>query len=149
MRCFVSNPLHQVQLQMQTCRDTSRHEAPATNLQPLHPTGPPHCQPFPLNASPPFWRAIDESYCAGQDPGARRAMWAYIEKATQGPGGRDVAVALTTHSMEECEALCSRVGIMHAGRLACIASPTRLKALYGQGYLLEVGAWIPSFKLST
>ncbi|KAK9808280.1 hypothetical protein WJX73_007025 [Symbiochloris irregularis] len=78
---------------------------------------------------------------SGMDPGARRAMWAYIERATSPEAtdnGGSVAVALTTHSMEECEALCSRVGIMHAGRLACIASPTRLKALYGRGYLLEV-----------
>lgn len=65
-------------------------------------------------------------------------MWAYIERATQGEQGRGVAVMLTTHSMEECEALCSRVGIMHAGRLACLASSTRLKHLYGDGYLMEV-----------
>ena len=41
------------------------------------------------------------------------------------------AVVLTTHSMEEVEVLCSRVGIMHRGRLACLGSPQRLKALYG------------------
>ncbi len=48
-------------------------------------------------------------------------------------GGRDdgCAVVLTTHSMEEVEVLCSRVGIMHRGRLACLGSPQRLKALYG------------------
>ena len=52
-------------------------------------------------------------------------------------GGRDdgCAVVLTTHSMEEVEVLCSRVGIMHRGRLACLGSPQRLKALYG-------GAWV-------
>ena len=38
---------------------------------------------------------------------------------------------LTTHSMEEVEVLCSRVGIMHRGRLACLGSPQHLKALYG------------------
>ncbi len=40
-------------------------------------------------------------------------------------------MVLTTHSMEEVEVLCSRVGIMHRGRLACLGSPQHLKALYG------------------
>ena len=71
-------------------------------------------------------------------------MWSTIIEATStsGAAGRkvsaDVSVVLTTHSMEECEALCSRVGIMHRGRLACLGSPQHLKALYGSGYLLEV-----------
>lgn len=79
--------------------------------------------------------------CHAQDPGARRAMWAYIERAASSgdqPTGAGIALILTTHYMEECEALCSRVGIMHAGKLACLASPLRLKALYGQGYIVEV-----------
>jgi energy-coupling factor transporter ATP-binding protein EcfA2 len=66
-----------------------------------------------------------------QDPGARRAMWSYIVAATgsngaRGSGGggeRGVAVVLTTHSMEECEALCARVGIMHQAR-ARLSYPT-------------------------
>jgi hypothetical protein len=62
---------------------------------------------------------------AAQDPGARRAMWSYIVAATGSGGGGGggggggsggVAVVLTTHSMEECEALCARVGIMHQAR---------------------------------
>ena len=71
-------------------------------------------------------------------------MWSTIIEATStgGAAGQkvsaDVSVVLTTHSMEECEALCSRVGIMHRGRLACLGSPQHLKALYGSGYLLEV-----------
>ena len=66
-------------------------------------------------------------------------MWAFIQRATQPQGGAQVAVALTTHSMEECEALCGRVGILAAGYLRCLASPTRLKALYCHQYILEVG----------
>lgn len=77
------------------------------------------------------------------DPGARRAMWGAILAATAPPlaaddveGGQTdygsgCAVVLTTHSMEEVEVLCSRVGIMHRGRLACLGSPQHLKALYG------------------
>ena len=79
------------------------------------------------------------------DPGARRAMWGAVLAATapalaagdeEGGGGStggSCAVVLTTHSMEEVEVLCSRVGIMHKGRLACLGSPQRLKALYGGG----------------
>ncbi len=33
------------------------------------------------------------------------------------------AVVLTTHSMEEAEALCDRIGIFVGGRLSCIGNP--------------------------
>ena len=43
-------------------------------------------------------------------------MWNFIIDATQGEGegkdGGQRSVVLTTHSMEECEALCTRVGIL-------------------------------------
>lgn len=55
-----------------------------------------------------------------------RSMWQAVAKATNRAGaGWDhhpqhgvagPAVVLTTHSMEECEALCDRVGIMHKVR---------------------------------
>eukprot|EP00484_Ammonia_sp_Unknown_P001929 CAMPEP_0197024090 /NCGR_PEP_ID=MMETSP1384-20130603/4736_1 /TAXON_ID=29189 /ORGANISM="Ammonia sp." /LENGTH=75 /DNA_ID=CAMNT_0042452427 /DNA_START=10 /DNA_END=233 /DNA_ORIENTATION=+ len=48
------------------------------------------------------------------------------------------AVILTTHSMEECEALCHRVGIMVNGQLSCIGSPQHLKSKFGKGYQLDV-----------
>ena len=44
---------------------------------------------------------------------------------------------LTTHSMEECEALCSRVGIMVGGRLRCLGTPQHLKSRFGNGYILS------------
>lgn len=48
------------------------------------------------------------------------------------------SVLLTTHSMEECEALCSRVGIMVNGSFRCLGSPQQLKSKYGQGYRLKI-----------
>ena len=81
---------------------------------------------------------------SGMDPSARRAMWSYIMAATspgEGPAGAGrsesglglgsgagprrggVAVVLTTHSMEECEALCARVGIMHQARPLALPAP--------------------------
>lgn len=41
-------------------------------------------------------------------------------------------MVLTTHNMEEAEALCSRVGIMVGGRLRCLGSNQRLKTRFGQ-----------------
>jgi ABC-type multidrug transport system ATPase subunit len=40
--------------------------------------------------------------------------------------------------MEECEALCHRIGIMVGGRLRCLGSTTHLKNVYGNGYQLDV-----------
>lgn len=40
---------------------------------------------------------------------------------------------LTSHSMEECEALCTRIGIMTAGRLACLGTVQHLKNRFGAG----------------
>lgn len=48
------------------------------------------------------------------------------------------SVLLTTHSMAECEALCSRVGIMVNGSFRCLGSPQQLKSKYGQGYRLKI-----------
>jgi ABC-type multidrug transport system ATPase subunit len=45
---------------------------------------------------------------------------------------------LTTHNMAECEALCSRIGIMANGRLRCIGSAQHLKSKFGQNYQVEL-----------
>jgi len=39
-------------------------------------------------------------------------------------------------SMEECDALCSRIAIMVNGQLTCLGSPQHLKSKYGDGYTL-------------
>jgi ATP-binding cassette, subfamily A (ABC1), member 3 len=63
--------------------------------------------------------------------------------AGAGVGGRaggdgGMALVLTSHSMEECEALCDRLAIMVAGRAACLGSCQHLKARYGSGYALDL-----------
>lgn len=40
--------------------------------------------------------------------------------------------------MEECEALCGRVGIMVGGRLRCLGSAQHLKSRFGHGYQFEL-----------
>ena len=49
---------------------------------------------------------IDEA-SAGVDPAARRAMWRAIKSE-----GKNSAVVITTHAMEEAEALAQKLGIM-------------------------------------
>lgn len=72
----------------------------------------------------------------GMDPKARRFMWKVIARvATQ---RKDATVILTTHSMEEAEALSSRLGIMVRGNFQCIGSPQYIKHKYGDGLELEI-----------
>uniref|UniRef100_V9IBK2 ATP-binding cassette sub-family A member 5 n=3 Tax=Apis cerana TaxID=7461 RepID=V9IBK2_APICE len=71
---------------------------------------------------------------AGMDPRSKRFLWDTILASFQGGRG----AILTTHSMEEADALCSRVGIMVKGELRCIGSTQHLKNLYGAGYTLEM-----------
>lgn len=48
------------------------------------------------------------------------------------------AVIITTHSMEEAEALCTKMGIMVAGQFKCFGSSTYIKDKYGTGYEIEI-----------
>ena len=67
----------------------------------------------------------------GLDPYSRRQMWSVLARARRGR-----AMLLTTHSMEEAELLCSRIGIMSRGRLRALGTSQHLKAKYGTGNLL-------------
>jgi ABC-type multidrug transport system ATPase subunit len=57
---------------------------------------------------------------------ARRDMWQVISNIVAGNVGGNPdekpSVILTTHSMEECEALCPQIGIMAGGKLRCLGS---------------------------
>uniref|UniRef100_A0A147BM79 Putative lipid exporter abca1 n=1 Tax=Ixodes ricinus TaxID=34613 RepID=A0A147BM79_IXORI len=66
----------------------------------------------------------------GMDPKSRRLFWDSVRDVVR--DGR--SVVLTSHSMEECEALCSRLAIMVNGRFRCLGSIQHLKNKYGQGY---------------
>ena len=68
----------------------------------------------------------------GMDVDTKRFMWEVIRSL------REQAVILTSHSMEECEALCDNVGIMVAGEFRCLGSLQHLKSKYGEGYSLNV-----------
>ncbi|CAB0039717.1 unnamed protein product, partial [Trichogramma brassicae] len=68
----------------------------------------------------------------GVDPGARRSLWNVIQSC-QATGQ---AVVLTSHSMEECEALCNRLSIMVGGKLVCIGPSQELKQRFENKNLL-------------
>ena len=71
---------------------------------------------------------------AGMDPEARRHIWNVISEVRK--SGR--TMVLTSHSMEECEALCTKVAIMIKGKFRCLGSTQHLKNRFGQGYTLVV-----------
>jgi ATP-binding cassette, subfamily A (ABC1), member 3 len=72
----------------------------------------------------------------GVDPKAKRFMWSIVSKiSTQ---RKKSSVIITTHSMEEAEALCTKMGIMVAGKFKFFGSSQHIKAKYGTGYEIEV-----------
>ncbi|KAK4312219.1 hypothetical protein Pmani_016341 [Petrolisthes manimaculis] len=71
---------------------------------------------------------------SGMDPVARRLLWDVLTAARD--AGR--SIILTSHSMEECEALCTRLAIMVNGRFCCLGSPQHLKSKFSQGYSIVI-----------
>ncbi|CDY23039.1 BnaC07g31480D [Brassica napus] len=69
----------------------------------------------------------------GLDPASRKNLWTVIQRAKQ-----DTAIILTTHSMEEAEFLCDRLGIFVDGGLQCIGNPKELKGRYGGSYVFTM-----------
>ncbi|XP_041473129.1 cholesterol transporter ABCA5-like isoform X4 [Lytechinus variegatus] len=70
----------------------------------------------------------------GMDPSSKRFLWNVITSSFLEKKG----AILTTHSMEEADAVCSRVGIMIQGQLRCLGTTQHLKDKYGGGYILEI-----------
>ncbi|OMJ16749.1 ABC transporter A family member 7 [Smittium culicis] len=71
----------------------------------------------------------------GLDPEVRRVVWNIINENKLGK-----TIILTTHSMEEAEVLCNRIGIMAHGTMRCLGTPLRLKQKYGSGFLVSISA---------
>ena len=71
----------------------------------------------------------------GLDPASRHQLWEAILKVK-----KDRTIILTTHSMEEAEVLCDKIGIFVAGELRCFGAPQNLTHRYGSNYSLTVTA---------
>ena len=52
-------------------------------------------------------------------------------------------IPLCCCSMEECEALCTRIAIMVNGQLKCLGSPQHLKTKFGEGYTIIAKVGFP------
>ena len=76
-------------------------------------------------ARPPLL-VLDEP-TTGLDPQSRRALWALLRGHTE----KGATVLLTTHYMEEAEALSDRVGIIDNGRLLALDTIANLRAKHG------------------
>ncbi|MBC7080312.1 MAG: ABC transporter ATP-binding protein [Methanothrix sp.] len=63
----------------------------------------------------------------GLDVQTRRRVWDLIRRVNSD----GATVFLTTHYIEEAEALCNRVGIMHHGRLIALGTPLELRRMTG------------------
>jgi ABC-2 type transport system ATP-binding protein len=70
----------------------------------------------------------------GLDPLARHAVWDHLKRLNATFGS---TIVVTTHYMEEAEALCGRVGIMHRGTLAAVDSPRALRVALGPNATLD------------
>ena len=77
----------------------------------------------------------------GLDPKSRREVWELI--SSQISGEHKAAVVLTSHSMEEVEALSTKMGIMVAGNFRCFGSGQHLKSKYGNSFDVEYKLVIP------
>jgi len=69
----------------------------------------------------------------GLDPENRRQLWEILAEIRT-----NRAIVLTTHSMEEADVLCTRIGILTNGALRCIGTQKKLKRKYGGGYHLYI-----------
>ncbi|XP_042658487.1 ATP-binding cassette sub-family A member 10 isoform X1 [Tyto alba] len=71
----------------------------------------------------------------GMDPNGQCCVWKMIRATLR---TKETGAILTTHYMEEAEAVCDRVAILVSGQLRCIGSIQYLKNKFGKGYLLEI-----------
>ena len=75
---------------------------------------------------------LDES-SAGVDPYSRRLLWKTIREQSS-----KSALIVTTHSMEEAEALGTKMAIMVNGKFKCFGTSQSIKDKYGEGFTMNI-----------
>lgn len=68
----------------------------------------------------------------GLDPQTRASIWDYIKRLSREEG---VTILMTTHYMEEADALCDRIAIIDNGRIKALDRPKNLKMKIGRGMI--------------
>uniref|UniRef100_S4RJ93 ATP-binding cassette, sub-family A (ABC1), member 12 n=1 Tax=Petromyzon marinus TaxID=7757 RepID=S4RJ93_PETMA len=71
---------------------------------------------------------------SGMDPKSKRYLWKTITREVRG----GCSVILTSHSMEECEALCDKLAIMVNGQFKCLGTLQHLKNRFGNGHMIKL-----------
>jgi ABC-2 type transport system ATP-binding protein len=69
----------------------------------------------------------------GLDPQSRRQLWGLLQRFRSAGG----TILITTHYMDEAEALCDRVGIVDHGKLIALGTPRELIARLGADQVIE------------
>ena len=72
----------------------------------------------------------------GMDPEARRHMWNAIYNVSL--NRKKSTIIMTTHSMEEAESLCKRIGIIVEGQFKCLGTNDEIKEKFGYGFELNI-----------
>jgi ABC-2 type transport system ATP-binding protein len=70
----------------------------------------------------------------GLDPAARKALWKHIQELNKQMG---MTILMTTHDMDEADALCDMVALMHFGKIVVMDTPHKLKAALGPKATLD------------
>jgi len=69
----------------------------------------------------------------GMDPVSRKAVWLLMQELK-----KNKTIILTTHAMEEADALADRIAVVVDGALKCVGTPLNLKNSFGDGYRVSL-----------
>jgi ABC-2 type transport system ATP-binding protein len=83
--------------------------------------------------SAPRLLVLDEP-TVGLDPIARGVVWEYIAKLRT---EHQMTVLMTTHYMDEADAYCDRISLMHRGKIRVTGTPAQLRAGLGDDATLD------------
>ncbi len=83
--------------------------------------------------SAPRLLVLDEP-TVGLDPIARGVVWEYIAKLRI---EHQMTVLMTTHYMDEADAYCDRISLMHRGKIRVTGTPASLRAGLGEEATLD------------
>lgn len=68
----------------------------------------------------------------GVDPGGKRHLWTTLQRLQR----IGKAIIITSHNVQECEVLCTRIGLMTNGRMRYVERTHELKKMFLHGYVL-------------
>ncbi|KAG7198455.1 hypothetical protein KM043_005838 [Ampulex compressa] len=84
-----------------------------------------------ISVMAPVSAVLMDEPTSGMDPATKDLVGKAVRNVTKNQG----CVILTSHSVAECENLCTRVGILARAGLRCIGTPQHLKHKFGEGYV--------------